>query len=75
MRILGCRFGDEDGTIIVEWYEEREHDINGGVMMQTILTVEAQQNWEHVGYYATELRQDLEELVAWSERYRKGTVT
>lgn len=72
MRILGCRFNDEDGSIIVEWYEEREQSREGGVFYQTMITTEARENWQQVGYYALELRQDLEELVEWYEKHRKG---
>jgi hypothetical protein len=72
MRILGCRLSDEDGSIVVEWFEEREQTREGGVFYQSMITLEAQENWEQVGYYAKELRQDLEELVAWHEKHRLG---
>jgi len=75
MTIIGCRIDDE-GTIIVEWYEETENNKpQGGIMYQSIITEAAKQDWQHVGYYANELMGDLEELVVWFEKYRKGLVT
>lgn len=72
-RILGCQLG-EDGSIVIEWLNEQEHTPQGGLMHQTVINMKGQKDWEQVGYYADELRQDLEELVAWFEKYRLGMV-
>ena len=72
MRILGCRISDDDNSIIIEWYEDTDQRPEGGLMYQTIISPEAYSNWERVGYYAKELMEDLEELVLWTEKYRKG---
>ena len=73
IRVLGCTLAD-DGTIVVEWLDEDDHRPEGSVVKQTAITVRGQEDWDRVGYYATELRQDLEELVAWFEKYRLGQV-
>lgn len=74
MRVFGCSISDEDGSIRVEWYEESEQKPEGGTFYQTVITREAIDNWEHVGYYAKELIQDLEELVEWTLKYTSGKV-
>lgn len=73
IRVLGCQLTD-DGTIIVEWMDEDDHQPEGSLVKQTSITTKGQQDWEQVGYYAKELRQDLEELVAWFEKFRLGKV-
>jgi hypothetical protein len=72
MRVLGCRISDEDGSITIEWYDDEDQSPEGGLMYQTVLTQEAYANWSHVGYYASEILEDLTELVLWAEKYRKG---
>ena len=73
IRILGCRLDDE-GSITIEWLYEHEYTPQVTEIHQTIVTSRGQEDWEHVGYYARELREDLEELVAWTEKYRLGKV-
>ena len=73
IRVLGCSLGD-DGSITVEWMYEHEHTPQTSEIRQTLIAPRAQEDWEHVGYYAQELREDLEELVAWTEKYRLGKV-
>ena len=72
MNILGVRFDDQDGSITVEWYESSEQKREGGVIYQSIINQEAVEGYEHVGYYAAELREDVAELVSWFEKYRTG---
>ena len=74
MRVFSCRISDEDGSIQIEWYEESEQKPEGGVVYQTIITREALERYDRVGYYAKELEQDLEELVNWFTKYQKGVV-
>ncbi len=74
MKVLGCRISEEDGSIQVEWYEESEQRAEGGTFYQTVITSEAISRWERVQYYATELIEDLEELVEWYVKYQKGKV-
>jgi len=74
MRVFSCRISDEDGSMQVEWYEESEQSPEGGVVYQTIITREAMDRWDHVGYYSKEIVQDLEELVEWYNKYRTGRV-
>ncbi len=71
IRVLGCQLSD-DGTIVVEWLDEDEHVPQGTVVRQTAITQRGQEDWVRVGYYAKELRGDLEELIAWFEKYRLG---
>ncbi len=73
IRVLGCQLSD-DGTIVVEWLDEDQHKPESTTVHQTAITTRGQQDWEKVGYYATELRQDLEELIHWAEKYRLGVV-
>jgi hypothetical protein len=73
IRILGCQLHD-DGTIVIEWMDEDNHKPESSTIVQTSITMKGQQDWPHVGNYATELRQDLEELIAWVEKYRLGKV-
>ena len=72
MRILNVGISDDDATLVIDWYEESEQRQEGGISHQTVITPEARDSWKHVGYYHTELMEDLEELVLWSEKYRKG---
>ena len=74
MRVMSCRISDEDGSIVIEWYEESEQKPEGGVLYQTIITREALDRYDQVGYYAKELVGDLEELVNWFTSYQNGTV-
>ncbi len=71
IRVLGCQLHD-DGTIVVEWLDEDDHQPELTVIKQTSITVRGQEDWDRVGYYAKELRGDLEELIAWTEKYRLG---
>jgi len=72
MKVIGCRFDGDD--VIVEWYDEKEQKPQGGVVYQTVITKAAVEDWEHVGYYVNELRDDLDELIGWYEKYRKGLI-
>jgi hypothetical protein len=72
MIVLGCRFSEEDQSMVIEWYDDMEQKQEGGIMYQTIITAEALQNWKHVNYYAKELHEDLQELISWTEKYRSG---
>jgi hypothetical protein len=71
IRVLGCNLMD-DGTIVVEWMDEDDHKPEGSLVRQTSITARGQEDWDKVGYYAKELRQDLEELVHWYEKFRLG---
>jgi len=75
MRVLGVRISDEDGSLLIDWYEESEQKRTGGTTYQTIITREALDEWKHIGYYANELREDLTELVGWYTKYSGGTYT
>ena len=74
IRVLGCNLLD-DGTIVVEWIDE-DSDLTPEIALvrQTSITTRGQEEWDKVGYYSTELRGDLEELVHWTEKYRLGQV-
>jgi hypothetical protein len=74
LKVLGIRFNNEDGSITVEWYRDSEQKEQGGVFYSTLITTEAMEDWEHVGYYAKEIAQDAEELVDWFNKYREGRV-
>lgn len=73
IRVLGCTLAD-DGTIVVEWLDEDEMKPELTVVRQSSITQRGQEEWDKVGYYAKELRGDLEELVHWTEKYRLGQV-
>lgn len=72
MRVLGCRISDDDNSMTIDWYEESEHTIEGGMVYQTIITAEALSSYHHVKYFAEETIDDLTELVGWYEKYRRG---
>jgi hypothetical protein len=69
---MNVRISDEDNTLAIDWYDESEQQQEGGVTHQTIITPQALESWKHVGYYHKELMSDLEEIVLWAEKYRKG---
>ncbi len=73
IRVLGCQLSD-DGTIIIEWLDEDNHKPEGSVVYQTAITARGQDDWDRVGYYAKELRDDLAELIHWFEKYRLGNM-
>lgn len=62
MTVVQAQF-DEDGGIHIQWFDTKEHNRNGGTYLTSYITKEAQEELEHVGYYAKELRQDVEELL------------
>lgn len=74
IRILGVRLDDEDGNIMIDWMDESEQSREGGVAYQTYITLEGQQSYGRVGYYAKELREDIDELLGWWRKYRSGYV-
>ena len=72
IRISSIRFDDDDGSIIIDWLDETEQSREGGEAHQTYITQEGQQQYKHVGYYAKELREDVDELIGWFRKYRNG---
>lgn len=74
MRVLSLRISDEDGSMVVEWYNESEQKQEGGTFYQTVITREALDRWERVKYYGAEVMEDLEELVHWHTQHSKGLV-
>ncbi len=72
MNIIGCRFNDEDGSIVIEWYEDSDHKQEGYTIHSTVITSEGAENWKHVGYYAKELYDDALTLIDWFNKYSDG---
>jgi len=70
--VLGVTFGEK--AITIEWTSEEDQRPEGSTYHQTSITQEGEEAWEHVSYYAEELRQDAEELILWFEKYRAGRV-
>lgn len=70
--VIGIRFEPEG--IVVDWTSDADQRPEGSTFHQTQITSTGEENWEHVRYYAMELRQDAEELVQWFEKYRRGIV-
>lgn len=61
----------QDGIIEIEWTDANEHDEKGGTFIRSQITREGQQAEQQVGYYATELVQDADELLyAWLKTRR-----
>ena len=73
MRVLGCRISDENKSLVIDWYEEKEQGPQGGTSYSTIITEEALE-WAHVAYYYEEIVSDLEEMVGWFVKYKTGIV-
>lgn len=61
-----------DDTITIDWASEDEQTRNYADFHQTTVTREGESQWPQVKYYADELRQDVEELVHWIDKYRRG---
>jgi hypothetical protein len=55
---------DEDGSIIFDWVEEKEIDEEGGETHSTWINPDGLGLAEELVYYAKELRDDAEELLA-----------
>lgn len=54
---------NQEGAMEIEWTDAAEHDEMGGTFVRTQITAEAMEAYPRVGYYANELRQDVDELL------------
>jgi hypothetical protein len=70
MKVLGVSFGDE-GDIEVTWVDTRESDRFGAEIRTTMITSSGVAQDEQVGYYASEVQDDLEELLRNWQRWRR----
>jgi hypothetical protein len=71
MRIMNIRI-DEDGTVLIDYAEDREQSPEGGVLHQLYVTPQGRMKDEQVGYYIKELIDDATEVIAWYWKYRRG---
>ena len=55
---------DEEAGIQIQWFDPDEHDKQGGTYHTSMVTRLAQEEVAEVNYYAKELRQDVDELLA-----------
>jgi hypothetical protein len=73
-RVMNIQFDDEDGSIAIQYAHESEQSPEGFLVRQVVISQHGLSQYEHVAYYAKELREDAEELVSWYEKYKKGVV-
>lgn len=63
-----------DGEILLRWTDSAEQGPEGSDSHETMILADGQERWEQVGYYANELREDVNELLEWWLKYRRGVV-
>jgi hypothetical protein len=64
---------DEEGGIVVQYIHEHEQTAEGNLQHVIYINPHGLQTYDRVAYYATELLEDVEEMVAWYEKYKAGT--
>lgn len=64
---------DDQGGITVAYVHEHEQSREGNAQHVLYINSYGQQQYDRVAYYAQELREDAEEMVAWYEKYKSGT--
>ena len=63
-----------DGEILLRWTDSDEQGPEGSDSHETMIMPDGQERYAQVGYYSNELRQDVDELLDWWLKYRRGVV-